>query len=114
MRRLPNVVAWAAIVVLIAAAIAIADRLGFAGLLILGLLTTFVCGHAELQDDIPAAGIEIFKARMDNPRSPEERQAKAEEGRSFIASLRYFKWCGVALAVIGLVGFASQLWFTGT
>jgi UPF0716 family protein affecting phage T7 exclusion len=113
MLRFANTLAWAAIVVLIAVAILVANRLGFAGLLVLGLLTAFVCGHAELQDDIPAAGTAIFKARMERGRSPEERHAKAEEGRSFISSLRFFKWCGVGLAMIGLIGFVLQLWITG-
>jgi hypothetical protein len=111
---LANALAWVVIVVLIAVAIMVAKRLGFAGLLVMGLLTAFVCAHAELQNDIPAAGRAIFKARMERPRSPEERHARAEEGRGFISSLRFFKWCGIGLAAIGLVGFVLQLWFTGT
>jgi hypothetical protein len=108
--RLANALAWAAIVGLIAVALAVANRLGFAGLFILGLLTAFICGHAELQNDVPAAGTAIFKSRMERPRSAEERQARTEEGRSFLASLRFFKWCGLALAAIGIVGFVIQLW----
>jgi hypothetical protein len=107
--RFANALAWAAIAALIAVALAIANRLGSVGLLILGLLTAFACGHAELQNDMPAAGTAIFKARMDRPRSPEEREARADEGRSFISSLRFFKWCGVALATIGVAGFVLQL-----
>jgi hypothetical protein len=114
MLRFANTLAWVAIAALIAVALVVANRLGFAGLLVLGLLTAFVCGHAELQNDIPAAGTAIFKARMDRPRSPEDRHARADEGRSFMSSLRFFKWCGLGLAVIGLVGFVLQLWLTGT
>jgi hypothetical protein len=109
-----NALSWAAVAVLIAIALAVANRLGFAGLLILGLLTAVICARAELSDDVPAAGTAIFKARMDQPRSPEQRHAKAEEGRSFVSSLQFFKWCGVALAAIGLVGFVVQLWLTGS
>jgi hypothetical protein len=92
----------------------VANRLGFAGLLVLGLLTAFICGHAELQDDLPAAGTALFRARMERPRSPEERHARAEEGRAFVSSLRFYKWCGIRLAAIGLAGFAFQLWAAGS
>ncbi len=114
MLRFANTLAWVAIAALIAIALAVANRLGFAGLLVLGLLTAFVCGHAELQNDIPAAGTAIFKARMDRPRSPEEEQARKDEGHNFISLLRFFKWCGLGLAAIGLLGFVLQLWLTRT
>lgn len=114
MLELANALAWVVISALIAVAILVANRLGFVGLLILGLLTAFVCGHAELQDDVPTAGTAIFKARMERLRSPEEKYANAEEKRGFRSSLRFFKWCGLGLAAIGLIGAVLQFWFTGT
>ncbi len=106
--------AWAAIALLIAAALAVANRLGFAGLLVLGLLTAFVCGHAELQNDIPAAGTAIFQARMDRRHAADELRGRAKEESGFIASLRFFKWCGLGLALTGLIGFILRLWLAGT
>lgn len=108
--RLANALAWVALAGLIALALLAAHRLGFAGVLILGLLTAFIAFQAELQQHVPAPGLALFAARMQQPRSVEERAATASERQGFIAPLRFFRWCGLTLAAIGLVGFAVQIW----
>jgi hypothetical protein len=112
MLRFASALAWCVVAPLIALSLVVANRLGFAGLLILGLLTAFICTHAELRNDIPAPGTAIFKARMARERWPEKRDANAEERRAFISSLRFFRWCGIALAAIGLAGFVLQNWLS--
>ena len=109
-----NAAAWAIIVALICAAIVLADVLGFVGLLILGGATWLVCVRAEMDQDMPAWGTEVFRARMDRTGSPEQRAAMFDEARTFTSPLRFFRRCGIFLAVVGLAGFVWQLWVSGS
>ena len=87
-----------------------ATLLGFMGLLILGMITWLVCVLADLNQDTPTWGTEVFKARMGSHGSPEQRAAMLEERRAFVSPLRFYRWCGVFLAVIGFAGFVWQQW----
>ena len=105
-----NAAAWGVIVLLIGAAALMVNRLGFMGLLLLGGATWLVCIRAELDEDIPAWGTEVFKARMDGRRSPEQRASMLEERRAFTSPLRFCRRCGMALAAVGAAGFIWQQW----
>jgi hypothetical protein len=105
-----NATAWVIIVLLIGAAALVANRLGFMGLLFLGSATWLICIKAELDQDVPTWGTEVFKARMDGHRSPEQRGAMLEERRAFVSPLRFYRRCGMALAAVGAAGFILQQW----
>ena len=106
--KIGNAAAWVFIFVLIGAALAMAEVLGFMGLLILGAVTSLICARAEMDQDTPTWGAEVFKARMDQRGSPEERQARLEERRAFVSPIRFYRWCGIFLAAVGLAGFLWQ------
>ena len=95
---------------LIVAGLWLADRLGFVGLFLLGGMTCLVCDRAELDRNNPTWGTKVFKAQMDRRHSPEQRAATMEEDRVFLSPLRFYRWCGVFLMLVGLVGFAVQHW----
>ena len=105
-----NAAAWGVIVLLIGAAALVADRLGFMGLLLLGSATWLVCIRAELDQDVPTWGTEVFKARVGGRRSPERQAAVLEECRAFVSPLRFYRRCGMVLAAVGGVGFIWQQW----
>jgi hypothetical protein len=105
-----NAVAWAVVLVLVGAAVLIADWLGFVGLFILGMLTWVVCVQVELGDDTPTASTAVFRARMSPERSPERRAAAQAERHVRLSPLRFYRWCGIALTVIGAGGFIWQRW----
>ena len=86
-----NAAAWGVIVLLIGAAVLIANRFGFMGLLLLGSATWLVCTRAELDQDAPTWGTEVFKALMDGCRSPEQHAAMLEERRAFVSPLRFHR-----------------------
>jgi hypothetical protein len=88
-----NAIAWVALLVLIAAAIKIADALGFFGLFILGLLTWVICTHVELDDDTPTASLAVFRARLSPERSPERRAAARAERHIRLSPLPFYRWC---------------------
>jgi hypothetical protein len=105
-----NAIAWAVFVLLILAAMALTNRLGFMGLLLLGGATCLVCVTAELDRNAPTWGVEVFRARLTKPSSPEQRAAMLDEGRLFVSPLRFYRWCGLFLMLVGEVGFAAQHW----
>ena len=105
-----NAAAWGVIVLLIGAAVLMANRLGFMGLLLLGSATWLVCVRAELDQDTPTWGTAVFKARMDGRRSPEQQAAMLEERRAFTSPLRFYRRCSMVLAAVGAAGFIWQQW----
>ena len=105
-----DAVAWGVIVLLIGAAVLIANRLGFVGLLLLGSATWLVCIRAELNQDAPTWGTEVFKASLDERRSPEQHTAMLEERRAFTSQLRFYRRCGMIVAAAGGAGFIWQQW----
>ncbi len=111
--EIANALAWAALLVLAGVAILIADRLGFAALFILGMLTWVICVQVELGDDTPTASTAVFRARMAPERSPERRAAAQAERQVRLSPLPFYRWCGIGLTVIGAAGFAWQRWVEG-
>ena len=105
-----NGLAWVGIFLLIAFAFALVQRLGFPGVLILGLLTTLICLRAELSEDVLTWGRASFEARMASGRSVEEWAAAAEVRARAVSPLRYYRACGFVLIVAGLAGTILQLW----
>jgi hypothetical protein len=101
--RIGNAIAWMGLSGLILLAMAVANRLGFAGLVLLGLMAAFICTMAELDHDTSGSSSHVLRARLERPSSHVERQG-------LIAPLRFYKWCGIVLAVIGVAGFAWQQW----
>ena len=106
-----NVVAWIVIFGLIGAAIVVADALGFMGLLILGAMTWLVCVLAEMDQDAPTWGAEVFRVRMKGGGSPEQRAAMLEERHTFTSLLRLYRRSGMFLTIVGLLGFMWQRWW---
>jgi fatty acid desaturase len=105
-----NAVAWALILILAAFAILVAHLLGFVGLLILGLLTWLICTDLELRDATPACSIAVFRALMESSRAPEQSAAEQAERRARLSVLPFYRWCGIALTIIGATGFLWQRW----
>lgn len=105
-----NAAAWGVIVLLIGAAVLVANRLGFMGLLLLGSAAWLVCVRAELDQNTSTWGTEVFKTRMNERRSPEQHAAMLEDRRAFVSPLRFYRRCGMILAVIGAAGFIWQQW----
>ena len=105
-----NAAAWGVIVLLIGAAMLMTNRLGFMGLLLLGSATWLICTMAELDQDAPTWGTEVFKARLGARRSPEQYAAMLEERQAFVSPLHFHRRCGVILAAVGGAGFVWQQW----
>jgi hypothetical protein len=103
-----NAAAWAVLLGLIAVAFVMVVILGPFGLILLGLLTVFVCTSASLREDNPTWGPEVFKSRLGGHSSPEQRAAQAAETGQTLIPLRFYRWCGVALLVAGIASFAWQ------
>jgi hypothetical protein len=82
--------------------------LGPFGLILLGLLTLFVCTSVSLREDSPSWNIEVFRAQLRDHGSPEQRAARAAEKTQFLTSLVFYRWCGVVLLVAGIAGFTWQ------
>jgi hypothetical protein len=103
-----NAAAWAVIIGLIGLACAMVVIIGPFGLILLGLFTLFVCTSINLREDAPTWGTDVFRARMTDYHSPEQRAAMLEEKRAFLSPLRFYGRCGIALVVAGILGFAWQ------
>jgi hypothetical protein len=103
-----NAVAWAVLIGLICVSFVLVVILGPFGLILLGLLTLFVCTSFTLREDTPTWGTEVFRARMERPTSPEQRAARQEEREHALAPVRFYRWCGVVLVVAGIAGFVWQ------
>ena len=86
------------------------NRLGFVGLFLLGGLTVLICVLAELDQDAPTWGIEVFKARMSQRRSPEQHADMLAERQAFISPILFYRRCGLVLTAVGAAGFAWQQW----
>ena len=106
-----NAVAWAVVMLLAGVAVLVADLLGFVGLMLLGGLTWLLCLRAAMNQDVPTWEVEVFRARMDGRRSPEQDAATAAEYQAFMSPLRFYGRCGMVLAGIGLAGFVWQRWW---
>lgn len=105
-----NALAWAVVVLLAAGAVLLTNRLGFVGLMLLGGATWLVCLRTAMDQDVPTWGAEVFRARLDGRRWPEQDAATAAEHEAFMSPLRFYGRCGMALAGIGLGGFVWQQW----
>ncbi len=105
-----NLAAWAVFGVLICAAVVAVAVLGFVGLLILGGATWLICTMAELNHDAPTWGTDVFKARMGGAGSPEQRAAMHDERRAFLSPVRFYRNCGIFLALVGAAGVGWQIW----
>jgi hypothetical protein len=106
--EMANAAVWAILIGLIAVAFVMVVILGPFGLILLGLFTLFVCTSVSLREDDPTWGPEVFKARIEGHRSPEHRAAQAAEREQTLTPLKFYRWCGVALLVFGIAGFAWQ------
>jgi hypothetical protein len=104
-----NGAAWAVLLCLVAVAFVVVVILGPFGLIVLGLLTLFVCTSMSLREDAPASGTEVFRSGMAKHMSPEQRAAVDEARRVSLAPLRFYRWCGIILLLAGVAGFAWQL-----
>jgi len=62
-RAVANATAWAVLIGLIGTAFVMVVVLGPFGLILLGLLTLFICTSVQLHEDTSTWGIEVFKAR---------------------------------------------------
>jgi hypothetical protein len=103
-----NVTAWAILIGLICVAFVMVVVLGPFGLILLGLLTLFICSSVQLREDIPIRSIVVFKARTESRISPGQRAASAEERERSLAPLSLYRWCGVVLLIAGFAGFVWQ------
>ncbi len=92
-----NAAAWVVCFGLICLAGVVTYALGFLGLALLGGATTLVCVMAELDNDVPTWGTEVFRARMDHGRSPEQRAAHHAERAAFVSPIRFYRNCGITL-----------------
>ena len=99
-----NAFAWAVIVVLLGVAFVMVLLIGPFGLILLGLFTMFICTSFGLRDDVPTWGVEVFKARMNDDRSPDRRAARQAEKREDLSAARFFNRCGIVLTVAGISG----------
>src|SRR3954447_12277130 len=109
-----NAIAWLGVCTLIATAIAISNRLGFAGLIVLGLAVAFICTMAELDQDGASSSSHVLQARMDRHASEERRAAARVERQDLVSPLRFYRRCGLFLLAVGVPGFAWQQWFAGS
>lgn len=101
--------AWAVLIALISVAFVMVVILGPFGLILLGLLTLFICISTDLREDVPTWGTEVFRTRSGGgPGCPEQRAAQAANRERALAPLRFYRWCGVVLMVAGIAGFAWQ------
>jgi uncharacterized protein (DUF58 family) len=73
--------------------------LGAFGVILFGLFIIFICASGELRENSPTSAV---------GRSPEERAAIAEERVRSVASLKFYRWCGFVLLVIGIAGFVWE------
>lgn len=106
--EIANAVAWIVLLGLAVLAVLIANRLGFAGLFLLGAGTWFVCTIADLDQDAPTYGVETFRRRLNTGGSAEQRAAAAAERQAAVGPLRFYRRCGMALAIVGAAGFTWQ------
>ena len=102
-----NGAAWVVFAVIFAAAVVMADVLGFLGLFILGAVTWMVCVGAARDDD---PSWQVAPRRSARPETPEEHAARLSHWQATLQPIRFFARCGMALTAIGAAGFAWQYW----
>jgi uncharacterized membrane protein len=73
--------------------------LGAFGVILFGLFIIFICTSGELRENSPTSAV---------GGSPEQRAATAEERVRSVASLKFYRWCGFVLLVIGIAGFVWE------
>jgi hypothetical protein len=73
--------------------------LGAFGVILSGLFVIFVCTSGELREHSPTSAV---------GRSPEQRAAIAEERVCSVAPLKFYRWCGIVILVIGIAGFVWE------
>ncbi|MDT8330859.1 hypothetical protein RQ831_07320 [Roseomonas gilardii] len=100
---------WIGVLALIGASLLLVRRLGFPAVLLLGLIASLICVRAELSQDVPGWGRDIFAARWHSRPDASERLASAEQ----IAALRFYRNCGFALILAGALGSVWQVWRIG-
>ena len=100
---------WIGVFALIGASLLLVRRMGFPAVLLLGLIASLVCVRAELSQDTPSWGRDIFAARWHSRPDASERQASAEQ----VATLRFYRNCGFALILAGALGSVWQVWRIG-
>jgi hypothetical protein len=105
---LANGAAWAVLLGLAAMAIVLVVILGPFGLVLLGLLTVFVCSQFTLDEHAPTWGRHVFGAAMDDAVPPEQRAAQAAARQVALSPVHYYRWCGVVLLLAGVAGVAWQ------
>ena len=96
-----NAVAWVILLVLTGVAFVLVNTLGPFGLILLGLLTLYVCTAISLREDNPTWGVQVFRAQTENRRAPRLPD---------VQSLKFCRLCGMVLLASGLAGFAWQHW----
>ena len=69
------------------------------GVILFGLFIIFICTSGELRENSPTSAV---------GRSPEQRAAIAEESVRSVAPLKFYRWCGIVLLVIGIAGFVWE------
>jgi hypothetical protein len=106
-----NAVSWAMVIVLIALAFVMVLAIGPFGLILLGLFTVFVCTSVNLRDDTPTWGPEVFRARMNDAGSPEQRAARLAEKHEHLSPLRFYNRCGFVLIAAGMLAFAWRQFY---
>ena len=75
--------------------------LGAFGVILFGLFVIFICTSGELRENSPTSAV---------GRSPEQRAAFAEERVRAVAPLKFYRWCGIVMLVIGIAGFVWEQW----
>lgn len=93
------------------AAYAIVSLVGFFGVGLIGLAITFIATQFELDfDGVVAGGINsdllARQVRAEREASPEQRRASRNDKSLQMQSVRFFKFLGIGLAVVGFGGFA--------
>ncbi len=111
-RSVANALAWLAFLGLAVLALILVMLLGPLGLILLGLLTLFICSQFTLNDAAPTYGTAVFQARMARPSSPEQQAAEHAHRQAARSPLRFYRWCGILLTIAGAAlawqQFASQ------
>jgi len=73
--------------------------LGAFGVILFALFIIFICTSGELHENSPTLAV---------GGSPEQRAATAEERVRSVTSLKFYRWCGFVLLVIGVTGFVWE------
>ena len=76
--------------------------LGAFGVILFALFIIFICTSAELHEHTPTSATE-------SRRPPEQRTGIAEERARSVAPIKFYRWCGIILLVIGIAGFVWKL-----